>query len=167
MTRSLGLAAGLGVLLAVGCAPAQEPEPVDTSADVAAINQLITREIAMFSSGDLTELSAVFAPDVVVMAPNEPAIQGRDALGSWANGIHAQFTVGVQYTSSDVSVSGDLAVHRFTGVLSMTPKAGGEGMSETVKGLHILRRQADGSWLITQDVWNADQPPPAMPAGGH
>ena len=167
MTRSLGLAAGLGVLLSIGCAPAQEPEPVDTSADVAAINELITREIAMFSSGDLTQVSAIFAPDVVVMPPNEPAIQGRDALESWANGIHEQFTVEGRYANSDVSVSGDLAVHRFTGELSMTSKAGGEAMSETIKGLHVLRRQADGSWLITQDVWNADQPPPAMPAGGH
>ena len=61
-------------------------------------------------------------------------------------------------------VSGDLAVHRFTGELTLTPKAGGDAVTEAIKGLHVLRKQADGTWKITQDVWNTDRP---APAGGN
>jgi ketosteroid isomerase-like protein len=33
-------------------------------------------------------------------------------------------------------------------------------MPEALKGIHIYRRQADGSWKITHDAWNFDAPPP-------
>jgi ketosteroid isomerase-like protein len=44
----------------------------------------------------------------------------------------------------------------------VTPKAAGaKPTTETIKGLHVLRRQTDGSWKIIQDIWNNDAPPPA------
>jgi ketosteroid isomerase-like protein len=33
-------------------------------------------------------------------------------------------------------------------------------VTETIKGVYVLHRQADGSWKIAMDVWNADAPPP-------
>lgn len=152
-----------GVLMSIGCAP---PPPAttarDTSADVAAINALASREIAAFASMDVATITAVFAPRVIAMPPGEPAIQGRDALVKWAQAIHEQFTVQGEYTASNVDVAGDLAVHRFTGRLTLTPKSGGgKPISESIKGLHVLQRQADGTWQITQDVWNVDHPPAA------
>jgi ketosteroid isomerase-like protein len=26
-----------------------------------------------------------------------------------------------------------------------------------IKGIHVYKRQADGSWQMAQDVWNSDQ----------
>jgi ketosteroid isomerase-like protein len=169
MTRHIALVAALGMFVASACAPAPAPAPapVDTSADVAAINQLASQEMALFTSGATTGLDAVFAADFVGMPPNEPLIQGLPALVAWADTINEQFTLGGGYDTSDVVVSGDWAVHRFTGSLTMTPKAGGDAMSEAIKGVHVLQRQADGSWRITQDVWNSDAPPPPMAPGGN
>jgi ketosteroid isomerase-like protein len=76
-----------------------------------------------------------------------------------------QVAVSGRYDSSDVVVSGDLAVRRFTGRLTLTPKVGGDPITERVKGLHVRRKQADGSWKITQDVWNVDEPAPTAGAG--
>jgi uncharacterized protein (TIGR02246 family) len=156
------MAAGFVSLIAAGCAPASAP--VDTSADVAAITALAEREMAAFTAADTAALEAVFAADALLMAPGEPVVRGLPAMITWTRAMHEAFTVAGEYTSSDVTVAGDLAVQRFTGRLTLTPKAGGDAMSETVKGIHVLRRQPDGSWKITQDVWNADQPPPAAPA---
>ena len=152
------------ILVAGGCTPAPAPAKApDTSADVAAINALAAREIAAFVAVDTAGLDAVFAQDAIVMPPGEAALQGRAAAKAWAQALGDQYTLGGEYTGSDVIVSGDWAVHRFTGRLSMTPKAGGETISEAVKGVHVLQRQPNGSWVITQDVWNTDQPPPAAP----
>jgi ketosteroid isomerase-like protein len=38
----------------------------------------------------------------------------------------------------------------------MTP-AGADPVDMTNKGIHIYKRQADGSWKMVQDVWNSDQ----------
>lgn len=163
MTRQFFWTAGLLVAVAAACAPTPAA-PVDTSADVAAINALADQEMAAFSAGDMEAIRSIFAEDVISMPPNEPAVNGHAGLDAWLTAMMEQVTVSGRYTSSDVIVSGDLAVHRFTGELTMTPKAGGDAMTETVKGVHVLRKQADGTWKITQDVWNTDQP---APAGGN
>jgi uncharacterized protein (TIGR02246 family) len=154
MLPRLSLAGPLGAFFLAGCAQAPAPAPLDTSADVAAIKALSDREMAAFAEGSTPELEAVFTADAVLLPPSEPALQGLPAAVAWSEALHEAFTVEGSYTSSDVTVSGDLAVQRFEGRLTMTPKAGGEPTSETVRGIHVLQRQADGSWKITQDVWN-------------
>ena len=53
---------------------------------------------------------------------------------------------------------GDLAFAR--GTYSWTVRVGeGEPVSDTGKWLTIGRRQADGTWLLSQDIWNSDQGP--------
>ena len=39
-------------------------------------------------------------------------------------------------------------------------KATGEPMTDRGAGIHILQRQADGSWKLAVDIWNSDNPPP-------
>lgn len=152
----LTVAVALFAFALAGCTQAPAPAPVDTSADVAAIKALSEREMAAFTEKNIPELEAVFAADALLMPPSEPIIEGLPATVAWAEALHEAFTLAGSYTSSEVTVSGDMAVQRFVGQLTMTPKAGGEPTSETIKGIHVLRRQADGSWKITQDVWNAD-----------
>jgi uncharacterized protein (TIGR02246 family) len=165
MSRPALAILGVVVMTAIACAPAPAPASRNTAEDVAAINALATREMEAFSSVDTAALETIFAQDVIAMPPGEPAIQGRAALVTWAQAIGDQFTVAGAYTSTEVMVAGDWAVQRFTGRLTLTPKAGGSAMSETIKGIHVLQRQADDTWRITQDVWNADQPPPPAAAG--
>jgi ketosteroid isomerase-like protein len=86
---------------------------------------------------------------------------GKDAIRAWTENIYKQFTVQGKYTSADVVVAGDWAFERITSTLTMKPVAGGEPVQEVATGMHIYRRQADGSWKIAQDVWNTDNPPGA------
>jgi ketosteroid isomerase-like protein len=149
-------------VVAIACAPAAEPAApmVDTAADEAAIMAVRDAELASINSGsgDLSHMTA----NAVSMPPGEPAIQGTEALATWIAGMIEQYDVNVNYTSSNLTLAGDWAIESYAGDFTMTPKAGGDGVSETLKGIHIYGRQADGSWKMTHDIWNSDAPPPAM-----
>jgi len=153
--RSLRVAQVL-VMLALGCARA--PESSTTQAVVEMINRLRDQEIAAFNAGEADNLASCFTSDCSLMPPDGPMVSGQEALRSWSQGVAAQFVINGRYTGSDVTAAGDWAIERYTGILTLTPKAGGAPVEETVKGIHIYRRQADGSWRIAQDIWNSDAP---------
>lgn len=156
--RAQCLATGLTIVLVVGCAPSATQG--NTEADVAAINAVRDREIALVSSGNIDSLVSLYTSDVALMPPNEPALSGQDAVRKWSEATFSQVTMSGRYTSSQVTVSGDWAVDRYTAALTVTPKGGGAPMEEQIKGVHIMKRGTDSIWRIAQDVWNADTPPP-------
>ncbi len=137
--------------------------PADTSADEAAINAVLQRESMMLATGNADSVLTVYTDDVKFLPPNEPMVDGAAAAKAWAGGMFAQMTLTAKYTSSIVAVSGDMAVDRYTATLTITPK-GGAAMSEQIKGIHVLRKGADGSWKIAVDTWNSDAPPAAPPS---
>ena len=159
--RSKALWIGPTLLVALACSQGGEQVSM-ASADVEAINQVRELEVAALSSGAIEGLAAVYTDDVRFMPPNEPALMGLQAGQQWFADFVEEFTVSLDYTGSDVTFAGDWAIEHYVGTVMMTPKAGGETITETLKGIHIYRRQPDGSWRIAQDVWNFDE---AMSAG--
>lgn len=157
------------VVVLAGACTAGESEPqqsepqADPAADRAAIEAMREAERAAAEAGDVEGFIALMAPDVMVMPPNGPAVSGREAARAWVQDFTEAFTVSFSsYMTDDVVIEGDLAVERYSGEWTVTPTGEGEPMTESVKGLHVYRRQADGSWLMTHDVWNSDEPPPGM-----
>jgi ketosteroid isomerase-like protein len=134
----------------------------DPVVDKAAVDAVRNQEMSALNSGVVDSMIVVYSDDIVMMPPNEAAVTGSAALRTWIDTTFKQVTMTGRYISSSVEVSGDLAVDHYTAELTVTPKAAGATpMTESIKGLHVLRRQADGSWKITQDIWNSDAPPPA------
>jgi uncharacterized protein (TIGR02246 family) len=142
-------------LSAAGCA---RSAPVDTATDERAINAVREREISAFSAGAVDSLLAVLTTDAVMMPPDQPMVTGAEAIRTWHQNIANQNSVDGRYTDSEVSVMGDWAIERYDGVMRFTPKAGGPPVEQQLKGLHVYRRQPDGSWRIAQDIWNANAP---------
>ncbi len=66
------------------------------------------------------------------------------------------------YETDEIEVAGDLTYERYTGRWTVTPKDGSDAVEQAFKGIHILRRQTDGSWKIARDIWNSDEPLPGM-----
>lgn len=132
---------------------------VSTEDDVAAIEAVQDLEVATFTSGD-TNLPHL-TDDAVIMPPGENIVVGIDAARAWAADFFENFTFTVlDYTDSDIVVLGDTAIETYAGNATMTPKDG-EAISATYKGVHIYARQADGSWKMSQDIWNFDAAPAA------
>jgi uncharacterized protein (TIGR02246 family) len=124
---------------------------------VDAIKAVSAAEFASLVSEDVDAHLATMTEDCVMLPPGEPAVVGHEAIAAWSAAFGELFDASGGYTGSEVVVLGDWAIERYTGEVTFTP-AGGEGAPVTFKGIHIYRRQADGSWLIAQDVWNMDTP---------
>lgn len=160
MIRPSRLRALIPAALAAACAKPASP-PADTAADEAAINAVREREAMLVAQGNADSMLTIYTADVKFLPPGEPMLDGKEAARKWIEASFAQVTMAPQYASSSITVAGDWAVDRYTGTLTVTPKAGGPAMTETIKGLHVMRKGADGTWRIAQDIWNADAPPPA------
>lgn len=154
----------IAAILATTTLSCSRPIPErNVAADEQSVTQVGVREIRAFAAGDIAGNLAAMTEDVVLMPPNEPMREGKDAMREWLERTHDKFTLDVRYIDSDVHIAGDTAIQRYVGVGKLTPKAGGAPIEAQFKGIHIYRRQPDGSWLIWQDIWNSDLPaaPPA------
>jgi ketosteroid isomerase-like protein len=133
----------------------------DSATDRHAIDQVRERELTTLRNYSTQSASDLYTDDVVVMPPDEKAVVGRDSVVAWFKNFADQFNLVGSYPQSRIVINGDLAVEQYVGELTMTPKKGGKPAHEHFKGIHIYRRQPDGSWRIMTDIWNSDQAPAA------
>jgi uncharacterized protein (TIGR02246 family) len=149
--------------IAASCAPQNEAPP-DTSADEAAIRQMVEDGAAALAAGDLERFLSYVSNGYEMMLPDAPTVEGMAGVRDFATPLFEQFTMEEPITITDLRVVGDWAVGTYTYVFSLTPKAGGATVSEDGKGIAFFERQADGSWKWTKAVWNRNAPPAAPPA---
>jgi uncharacterized protein (TIGR02246 family) len=153
------------LLLGASCRLAQHPpEPVagpDKHAeDVAAITRLTEEWRDAWHAGDADALAAMYTDDPVLMPQNQPAVTGKETIRALYQSVFDEFTVKGSGDLQEVEVAGDWAFYRSTYTLTATPKAGGEPLEDTGKGLFIVKRQPDDTWKIARLIANSDLPPP-------
>ena|SRR5947209_20443005 len=107
-----------------------------------------------FNGGDAAGVAARYEQDGRLMAPNLPAMEGRDQIEVFAKefvqtGAKLGFSLVTVHESPDMCAS----VGRYEMDIPGAPKDQG-------KFIEIWRRQPDGSWLIADDIFNSDNPPP-------
>ena len=160
------MAWGMLLCIAVGvtaCAPVAEqpaPEPVvTTEADVAAINRVLDEYAAALNAGDAAAYVALLTEDAVWMPPNVPALIGKEAIRAATQTQFDQSMLAITFSREEVMVAGDWAFIRWNGRGTQTPKAGGQPIEFSNKGINILQRQPDGSWKMVRHIRNDDTPP--------
>lgn len=168
MLRTLMLA---GLLTLAACAGGEGPAPVggdttalataaaDPAAVRAAIDSANKRGAESFNAGSPDGMIASYADDAVVMMPGMKAMKGRAEIDAGMKGMFDAMDIkNFRATTTDVMVSGDMAVE--TGVLTLEagPK-GGTLAADTTKYLTVWKKQADGSWKIVRDINNTDIAP--------
>ena len=83
---------------------------------------------------------------------------GKEAILTSVAGFFDAFSVTIPvWTTDEVVVSGDLAVHRYSNVAILTPKAGGDPVELDRKNMDVLRKQPDGRWLVSRHMFNLNQ----------
>ncbi len=148
------VAATAVVLLAAGyCQP-----PGLSDADKAAIEEVAVQalEIANGSKDWVEYVSAYYAEDAIIMAPNAAPVQGLEGLAAV---FAAMPFTDLTFETLEIDGTSDMAYVRgkYTAVW-MVPGTG--RMPDEGSYLEIWKRQADGSWRVALDVFNSDLPLP-------
>lgn len=148
------------VVALTACSPAQNDAP-SLDADLAAIAEFNRRYVGAINDGDIATLSSLTTQEHIMLSPNRPPRVGK-AENDAANGAaFERFDFDESWSPVETVVAGDWAYQRGTYTVISTPKAGGATRTSTGNFLRIYRRQPDGSWRMTRDMFNSDQAPAA------
>ena len=135
-------------------------------ADLAAITAFNRRYLQAINEGDFPSLSALTVEDHIMMAPNQPAIVGKQANDEANRRAFERFRFSEQWMPLDTVIDGDLAYQRGTFTTAATPRQGGQTRSVAGKFLRIYRRLPDRSWNMVIDMFNDDPPERSLAAPG-
>jgi uncharacterized protein (TIGR02246 family) len=141
--------------LTTACGGATTQQTATAPADPAPINNVRAQFQTAFNAGDAAAIAALYTDDAISLPDHHAALEGKAAIQQYLQGMFAQYTPNISITPGDTEITGDIAHEHGTYSLTMTPKAGGNAMSENGKYLIVLKRQADGSWKVHHDMDNA------------
>jgi uncharacterized protein (TIGR02246 family) len=139
--------AGVVALLA-GILGGCGPRPVTTDPGArAAIESAMRRYVDASNKGDAATLANLYADDAMLLPPDHEPIKGRDAIRAfWRQGTDE----GLEVTNLAVEVDGNLGY--LVGQYHLP--ATDEEPADSGKYVMCLKRQRDGSWKLTADIWN-------------
>jgi uncharacterized protein (TIGR02246 family) len=105
---------------------------------------------------DFATWAALFLDDAVVNPPNEPAVKGRTAIRAWLE----KFPPMTEFKLNNVMVEGreDLAYVLGTYTMTIAPPGAPGPVKDSGKFVTVLRKQADGQWLVAVDMFSSDLP---------
>ena len=155
-TRKALVVCVLLALTSTACQPpAQEAGPLSED-DVAAIEGIIQQYVQAMLAKDLDAWTGLWTENAVIMPPNSPAREGREAIiRNWSAGpTPTEFVLDVL----DIDGTGDVAYVRGTCSIIITVEGVPEPVRDDGKYLCILKKQPDATWLFAVDTWNSDLP---------
>ena len=152
MPSSLATAAFLTLALT---ACATRPAGGLSAADEGAIEDVSRAWLAAAARKDADGVAALYTEDAMVMSPNQPVISSRPGVRDWFAAL-PNFT-SMSTTVAEIEGRDDLAMTRLT--FEMTLEIPNRPLiRERGKILQVLRRQADGRWLIWRESFSSDSP---------
>jgi predicted ester cyclase/ketosteroid isomerase-like protein len=147
------------VFLGILTSSCQTPGPTGLSdQDRAAILKVSVDGITLFNAPDRDFEAAVkfyYTEDAMTLSPNEQAVQGRASQIAWYQ-AYPPFELAEKIVELDGR--GDLAYARLTYSLKVMMPGAEEPVVDTGKGMEIWKKQKDGSWKVSCDVFNSDLP---------
>ena len=126
-----------------------------SASDSKQIHDLTQAEVTALLAKDWATFAKQYAEDAVVYPPHAKAIIGKSAITAWIKSFPP--IIAMTSTIEQLYGQGDLAyvAGRYT---MTTQEAGSSAVKEIGKYVEIRRRQPDGRWLLTVDIFNSDLP---------
>jgi uncharacterized protein (TIGR02246 family) len=154
--------AGFALSLLAACQPGAAPL---SDEDIAALNALKDAYVEAMLAGDAEALAALYADDATIMPADRPSVEGRAAIRDALQPVPGVTVQDLTFTSVETDGYGDLAFSRVTWSETQVVEGMEAPITLTGKSVVIFRKQEDGSWLFTVEIWNTDAPMP-QPEGG-
>jgi uncharacterized protein (TIGR02246 family) len=146
MTASPQFRPLLGALAAILAGCAGRP-PAPDSASRGAIEATVDRYVAASNEGDAEALAELYADDALLLPPDHEPIHGREAIVEfWRQGTDE----GLEVRTLRLEVNGDVAY--LVGRYRLPPTE--EEAADSGQYVLCLKRQPDGAWKLTADIWN-------------
>lgn len=123
-------------------------------ADRDAIHAAVDNFTKAVLAGDFTAAASYYAEDGLMLPPNAPLVQGREAIARLLAG-YPKITAFTQ-NIVELEANGDLAYARLTYSLTTMPPDAKAPSSDTGKIIIIMRKQPNATWLTTRGIWNSD-----------
>ncbi|HZF28017.1 MAG TPA: DUF4440 domain-containing protein [Gammaproteobacteria bacterium] len=138
-------------------------KPVDVERERTAL--LAADHEWMQAARDADKFASFYAPDAALYQTGMPVVKGQAAIREGFKQLTSTPGFSLEWTqaSTHVGAAGDVAY--ITGNYDIKLGDGGE----KGKYVTIWRKQPDGSWKVTDDIFNSDAPaaPPAAVPGKH
>ena len=130
--------------------------------DEQAIRDLIAKWHDATVAGDLTTILGLMAGDVVFLQPGQPPMRGKEAFAAGFQAALQRFRITSSGEIHEIQVVTDWAYCWTHLSVTMTPLQGGAPVRRAGYTLTILRKQADGAWVIARDANMLTVEPPAI-----
>lgn len=147
----------LGLALS-GAACASDSGRCDLASDArVAIRAIEQNHVDQVLAGDLEAIVPSYAPNAVLMPPNQREVRGREAIRASVTGLPPVTRYELSFDT--IEGCGDLAVVKGGYLLEARVQDSPDPVEDSGRFLHVFRREA-GEWLIAYDIFSSDRPPP-------
>ena len=139
----------------------------DPHADIRAIEEIRRHVEVAENAGDPEYCAGLLTDDAVLMVPDFPIQNGRDACAAFLRellpGLLEVFDRRITYTGLEVRVVDNIAFDRGEFAFTVRPRSGGDESRVTGKYFWLYARATDGGWRLSRAVVtrdDADEPRP-------
>ena len=122
------------------------------SPDEQAIRTLVSLWHTATAAGDVDTVLTLMAEDVVFLVPGHPPIRGRSTFERGLRSLLAQNRIESTNEVQEVEISGNRAYCWTNLTVRVVPHSGAAATVRTGSALSILRKQADGRWVVVRDA---------------
>ena len=119
--------------------------------DIRNIQAISDKFMDVFKDGAYNEVDTLYTEDAVVMPPDQGAVTGRGEIRTFMESFPPM--VEFKNVVDEISGEGGMAYVRGHFRMVMAPEPGGEPVVSEGKYLEIRKKQPDGSWPVTHDIF--------------
>lgn len=160
-TKSLLMSGCIGLLslAIVGAAAAAEPNAIEQT-----LRDLDDQWSKAAGAKDVDKTVSYYSEDAAVMPPNAASATTKEAIRALWKDLLTDANISWKTKKVEVAQSGDLAFSSGAYEVTLNDPTG-KPVNDRGKFLEVWKKQADGKWKCTMDIWNSDLPAsaPATP----
>ena len=125
-------------------------------ADEKAVREADEQWSKVAAAKDLDKTVSFYADGAVVLPPNQAAVMTKDGIRNlWKGFLDSLTDISWKTTRVEMAKSGDMGYS--IGTYEMTLK---DGTKDKGKYCEVWRKQADGKWKVSADMFSSDLPAP-------